>query len=307
MKVVHIFILLILIPLLLSVNPALCQDNSDKVILVSHDFTEIVTSALVESTSIKVRRAIPENYSPEIHKNYLKKQWLKFAELSEKADSAVFVSAFWREDPLYAYSRRANIRIVPIDMAKPLDNSRAGIPVTELSGSSNELHYLWNSPGNCARMSDILASDLIKLYPLEAERITDNLDNLKRDLFKLRTLYEIAFGELEAFEAISFTTDFIYLTDEFGINMVNILLKPEHKWVEKDYQLLKKQIEDNDIRCIITKWEPKDEIKQVIKSTGANYLVLHHFKKKTDTPPAQQLINFYKDNLSGLLAILKFQ
>ncbi len=286
-------------------NPTIARAANEKSILVSHDFTEVLTQALTKDTDIEVVRVIPPNYSPDVHTSYLKKHWQQFSGQVRAADSAIYASAFWPEDPLYPAARKANIRIVPIDLARPLDNSRAGIPVTTFPGSSESYHFLWNSPGSCGRMSDILASDLTRLYPKQAQTITKNLDTLKRELFKIRTSYEVAFGELEAFEAIALTTDYIYLTDEFGINMVDFLLKPEHRWIDKDLTHLSQTIQNNDIAAVICKWQPGKDISQKIITAGAKIVVLQPFKRQDSIAAAGQIVNYYKKNLSLLLAGLQ--
>ena len=295
----------LLLVLLLSASPATSNQPDEKNILVSHDFIEVLAKTLTKDTDINIVRAIPANYSPDVQTSYLKKQWSQFSKLAKGSDAVLFASAFWAGDPLYPYGRRANIRIVPIDITRPLDNSRAGIPITAFPTSSKQLHFVWNSPGNGARMSDILASELNKLYPESSETVTKNLDKFKRELFKLRTRYEIAFGELEALEAIAFTTDYLYLTDEFGINMVEFFLTPEHKWTDNDLNQLEQTIKSSGIKSVIGKWQPNTKIEEVITAANAAVTILKPFKIQDSTDSEEQLVSFYDSNLSTLLEALK--
>lgn len=287
--------------LLVSAGKAMAGDN--KTILVSLEFTEVLSKALVQHTDIRVKRIIPPVYPPAGHQSYLKKHWDRFAPLAHNADAVIYASTFWTEDPLYANARRANIRIVPVDISRPLDNHHAGIPVTERVKESGSFHYIWTSPGNCARMSDILAADLSQLFPESSAAIQKNLVELKRALFKIRTKYEIALGKLDAFEAIGFTTDFVYLTDEFGIDMVKLLLTPEHKITDKQLADLQDTITSLGVHTVLAKWQPKESIVEAVQAAGAEVVVLSHFKAR-ELPPAEQLVDYYQHNLDLLLKSL---
>lgn len=275
--------------------------KQEKRILVSLDFSEVLAQTLTQDTQIEVIRAIPENYAPDVHTNYLKKHWAEFALLAQNSDAILTASGAWPQDPLYPWGRRANIRIVPIDFSTPLDGSRAGIPLLDTAkNEGGHMGHIWNSPGNCARMADITATDLAQLFPEEAKTINNNLDRLKQELFKLRTEFELTFGQLEAFEVIGLTTDFNYLTDEFGVTVVKSVLLPEHKWTEKDIALLADEITSYEVRCVIAKWQPRKDIANAITASGAHIVVPKRFQKRTGALPAKQLIEFYRNNLTLL-------
>lgn len=150
-------------------------------------------------------------------------------------------------------------------------------------------------------MADIAAYDLIHLFESEKEQIEKNRDNLKRDLFALRTGFEAAFGELEAFEIIALTTDFLYLTDEFGISVVRTFLKPEYKWSQEDVDLLRSEISNYDIGSVLAKWEPNKTITKAITDKKANIIVPKAFRVGPHSPPKDQLLDFYQNNLILLL------
>lgn len=273
------------------------QTDKQSMVLVSMDFSEALAKTLTAETSIEVVRAIPVNYSPDVQPSYIKKNWAKFSAIASKADAALTLTGAWPKDPLYPWARKANIRIVPIDMVSPLNRGRAGIPLLEMPDGGDQFQFIWNSPGNAARMADITASDLTQLFPGEKEKIEGNLDIFKQELFKLRTSYEIAFSELDYFELISFTTNFLYLTDEFGIGVVKLITKPEHKWKEQDLRELEEAITSSDINCVLAKWQPNKEITDNIQKSGAKVLILKPFRLNKALPASRQLLQFYQDNL----------
>ncbi|PIE64403.1 MAG: hypothetical protein CSA26_08585 [Desulfobacterales bacterium] len=297
MSVLRLSILLIVF---LVLPAAFCEAKDGSAVLVAQDFTEILARSLTRNTPIDVVRAVPGGYSPDTHASYMKKHWKVFSELSRKADAVLVMEGAWPEDPLYPLARRANIKIVPIDIATPLDHGRAGVPLLEVPGTGEQLRHVWYSPANTARMLDITAADLARLFPDYAGAIEKNRDDLKRELFRLRTRYETAFSELDAYEVISLTSDFYYLTDEFGISVIEFFLKPEHRWDEVDLQEFAEVLSSSHVKCVVAKWLPGENIQKIITAAGARTVVLKPFKLVAELEPSRQLVEFYQKNL-GLL------
>lgn len=268
-------------------------------ILASQDVTLALGQVLVKGTSLKMARAIPAAYSLSVHENYLKKHFQEFSELAQKADVALTVASAWPVEPLFAYARRANPWVVEVDAVMPLDRCRAGVPLLQAPERKALLPYVWRSPGNLARMADIAAADLSRLYPGQAERIINNLNALKRAIFKLRTEYETALAESEYFEVAALTHDFAYLTDEFGISVVKWFLKPEYQWQAKDLNRLAGLLEENKIKAVVCAWQPKAKIAQTIQQAGARILLLNSFKLEQEAE-VSVLINYYRQNLEIL-------
>ncbi len=284
-----------------SATPASAGQPGDR-ILVSQDFTEALARSLTAGTAVEVIRVIPDNYSPDSHTTYLKKHFKTFTPVAQGATAVLTMSSSWPEDPLYPYARRANIRIVPIRIDSPMDNSRAGVPLLMLpENSRRQLRTIWYSPGNAARMIDIAASDLAQLFAGDADTINRNKDILKERLFKLRTDYEMAFSGLDAFEVVALTPDFSYLTDEFGIHVQKYFLKPEHRWQEEDVTELSETLRAFDIGCVLAKWAPQKEIAEQIETAGAKIVVPEQFHFSAGDKPTEQLVNFYTINLNLLL------
>ena len=271
-------------------------------VLVSLDFTEALAKVLTADTSITVIRAIPADQSPETHTHYIKRNYHSFAAKAQNADAVLSILGAWPEDPLYPWARRANIRVIPIDIIQPMDRSRAGVPLlSNPSGEKGGLMHVWNSPGNCARMADIAAFDLTQLFPHEEATIIENLAEFKQELFRLRTQYEMKFGMLDTFEVVALTTDYLYLTDEFGIGVVDFFLKPELRWQQDDIRALAEKVISNNVEAVLCKWQPKDEIAAALMKNGTRIIIPQPFKLRGDTPAAAQLLNFYEYNLEALL------
>ncbi len=289
--------------LFLIVNLSFAQTVGEK-ILVSTDFSQVLSQALVDGTRLEIVRAIPRNYAPDAYLQYIKKHFADFSGLAREADSVISLASVWPADPLYPQARRANIRIVNIDAGSPLDGTRSGVPLLQLPDGKSA-PQAWASPGNAARMADIVATDLMQLYADAGKQIQSNLDSLKRELFKLRTRYETALAELSSFEVIAFTSDYYYLTDEFGLMITDFLLKPEIKWQQEDMDILKEKLASGGIKGVLCAWEPKKEIKKVITDSGARVIVMKKFTSKEGGGEKAQLLDYYQHNLDALLTGLK--
>ncbi len=285
------------------VAPASSADAFEKTdILVSLDFTEALVKVLTADTACTVTRAVPAKYSSAVHEHYLKKHPAEFQAKAARAAGVVAVSGAWPSDPLYPWARRANIRIVNIDAVHPLDRSRAGLPLLNSAAPQYDTPpAVWNSPGNAARMADIVAADLGRLAPAENEQIRTNLDAFKRDLFTLRSRYESAFSRLDAFEVAALTEQYIYLTDEFGISVVQTFLKPEIRRQTTDLESFSEALRAYDVKGVVCSWEPDAAIARRIREHGAKSIILQPFTLQSDAPADAQLLRFYEQNLDALL------
>lgn len=300
-RITAIFLLLLLLAGAQTALAGAQQDVSGKTILVSQDFTEAVTEALVANTTLKVVRAIPADYTPDVHTYYLKKYWSKFAPLAQTAAGAITVASAWPEDPLYRWARRANIRIVHIDAIAPLDGSRAGVPLLNLSQKTGRSPVVWNSPGNTARIADIVASDLKMLFPEESKQIQANLNSFKKALFKLRSRFETAFSMADFFEVVALSTNYAYLTEEFGIVVIDSLVKPNAMVSQEELMKLLNRAKAGDVQVILSGREPKKEVRELLLAQGFHIVVLNNFSYDRTQPAKNQLVAFHEHNLDMLL------
>ncbi len=289
---------------LLTCTQAVAQHSNkatDKTILVSQDFTEILVKTLVKGTPVKVVRAIPADYTPDVHTYYLKKYWERFARLAQNATAAVTVTSAWPQDPLYPWARRANIRIVHIDAIAPLDGSRAGVPLLDLSEKAGKSPAVWNSPGNTARIADIVASDLKILFPAASAQIQANLNDVKKELFKLRTRFETAFGMADFFEVAALSLNHAYLMEEFGIVVVDSLVKPGAKVTREDLEKFVQKTGANDVHIVLSSRKPNKETADLLTSNGLTCVVLSDLSYDEKKPAQEQFLDFHEHNLEQLL------
>lgn len=277
--------------------------NTEIHVYTSLDITQVMGEALVENTSIHMEKIIPDGYSLQGHNAYFRKHQKTFLNRVKNADAVFTLASVWEKDPLYKWARRANIRVVNIDVALPLDGYGAGVPLIEIEGKY--LPYVWRSPANLTRMATIAAEDLIKLSPDDEQTIHCNLKKLQTALFLLRSKYEMAFLELTSTDLLALTTQNAYLTDEFSLNVHAYFLKPEYEWKKSDLQALRQNLKENKIKTVLCAWKPEGEILQAIKESDASTVVLTPFVYDKNKAPINMLSEWYESNLARLLKALK--
>jgi len=301
-KVLILLAALCLFPACFARRPAL-SDSPRPVVLASQEATLALGRILVRGAAVDVVRAVPRGYSMQGHGAYFKKHWADFSVMADKADAVMTVTSAWPGDPLYSFARRANVRISQVDATRPLDGSRAGVPLMDVPGRDILSPFVWNSPGNFARMADIAAADFVKLYPEDADRIQKNLRALKQALFRLRSTFEARLGALDAYEVVALTSDYTYLTDEFGIEVVKYMTKPEYRWGQSDLTSLESVLNGRGVNTVLCAWQPSREIRSVIEGTGAAVVVFDAFKF-TEGDGEEAVLGLYETNLDKLLAAL---
>ena len=272
-------------------------------LLTSLDVTQAMAEALTKDTSFAVINVIPQGYSMRGHDAFLKKRQTAFFETAADAEAALIVSSAWPNDPLYKWARRGNIRIVAIDAAKPLDGYGASVPLIEVQGRTSP--FVWRSPANLTRMASIVADDLARLSPNDAETVKSNLQRLQTALFALRSKYELAFSKLDFVDLAAFTPDYAYLADEFGLDVRFHYLKQETAWSEEGMRRLSERLVSETIRAVICPWEPGEKGRSVLSDTGVTPVVLKRFVRDAESGSLDDLVNWYEYNLSALLAGLE--
>ncbi|SOB60111.1 putative Periplasmic solute binding protein [Pseudodesulfovibrio profundus] len=290
-----------IILLLVFASNAIAKDKSITV-LTSLEVTTALAEALTRGTSIRVINVIPDGYSMRGQDAYLKKHQASFFEKAREADAVLTVGAAWPADPLYKWARRGNIRIVNIDVSKPLDEYGAGVPLLEVAGKYSP--YVWRSPANLTRMASIASDDLCRLTPGDATRIKANLQEVQSVLFRLRSKYEAASLDLAAVELAAFTTGYTYLINEFGLEVMEYFLRSESAWSDSDMERMIAQIKGAGVKAVVCPWEPDAKGRHVIERGGAVPVVLQAFKRAEEENPVDALIGWYEGNLSRLINAL---
>jgi ABC-type Zn uptake system ZnuABC Zn-binding protein ZnuA len=123
-------------------------------------------------------------------------------------------------------------------------------------------------------MAELIAADLKRLSPGHRNKIEENLDRLKRELLTLKARYEMDLIDAGAFSVIAFSSDFVYLTDDFAIDVEAYFLKEGYFWDDADAKALKKTIEESGVYVAVTGFKPNKKVSDALEDAGVTLVVL---------------------------------
>ena len=266
--------------------------QKNPLVLTCLQSTYSFASILTKDTSIKVNNLGPAGYPMGRLGRYFKKHEKEVKDYAARADAVITIRSVWKHDPLYIYARKWNIRIIEIDASMPFDPALTGVSILEIPDSCPLLPgtqtgkslrkdhrtispYIWLSLSNASKMLSIIAGDLKRLSPKDAPVIDKNLVTFKKELFRLRLKYENIFAELESLEVFGLTDVFPYFTNDLNLHVAGYFLKDDFHWTEEDLSNLKTRLQQDRIKVVIHKWEPKPEIIRAVKDAGAKLVVLN--------------------------------
>jgi len=273
--------------------------QKNPLVLTCLQSTYSFASILTKGTSIKVSNLGPAGYPMGRIEHYLKKHETEVKDYAARADAVITIRSVWKHDPLYIYARKWNFRIIEIDASIPFDPALAGVSILEVPDSCPLLPgtqtdkslrkdhqtispFIWLSLSNASKMLSIIAGDLKRLSPKDATVIDKNLLTFKKELFRLKLKYENIFAELESLEVFGLTDVFPYFTNDLTLHVTGYFLKDDFYWTEEDLSDLKIRLQQDRIKVVIHKWEPKPEITRAVMDAGAKLVVLNSMDPALD-------------------------
>ena len=232
-------------------------------VLVAHPVAHGLAAQLTEGSGITLARAAPANLPPARLQAYFDGRGAKaLAQAAAPSDAVITLRSLWPQDPLYPLARRANIRIVEIDAARPIDGALPGIalqPGAELGS------YPWLHPVNLGRMADIVAADLERLSPPAAPVLARNLAGLKQQLVALSGQTETALLAAPNLTVVSLSPRLDYLASAFNLELVPGSTDP---------QALAALIRAEGVAAVLHHEELPAELAQAVTGAGAAVVVL---------------------------------
>lgn len=264
------------------------DENDGLSVLTGTQATYSITYALLENTSIETINIPEDGRRLNSLKDYIERRKDRFEPIFKAADAVVAYTNVLGSDPLYRFSREANIHLVYIDAAQPWSYDSPGVslivePTTNVSWSSkehDETHsdgdssYFWLSINNAIRMSDIIGSDLARIFPEQSETITQNMNRLKADFLSLSREYQNKLFDVLDISVFALANEFVYLTNDMGLFVDGYFLKQDIDWTEPDLKNLTEHLKSRDLKVVLHKWEPSDVIQKAVMDAGAKIIVL---------------------------------
>lgn len=270
---------------LLAVNIQ-AADQPQVTILTGNQATYSLASALTRETPIQVLNVPQDGRQMSLLKDYIGRRTEALSPTFAAATAVISVTNALPGDPIYRFARDANIRIVDIDAALPWSLSTPGValadtPVSNVDWGTDTdpagtaiAPYFWLSLSNAIRMGDIIAHDLLELFPDFETTIHSNLDDLKWSLLNIRNEYQNRLIEAGSDTVFALTGDFVYLTNDMGLYVDGYFIKQDIRWTEADLNFLTSHLRQREIKVVIHKWMPSDAILGAVSAAGAELVVL---------------------------------
>jgi len=241
-------------------------------VLTTLPVTHSLASALLDGTSVQLKRAAPANLPASRQPSYFSSRGGEgLAKAAQQADAVIGVRSIWRDDPLYPMARRSNIRIVEIDAARPVDGALPGIAV---SGDDAYGAYPWLNPTNLGRMADVLANDLERLAPADKAKIQGNLAGLKRQLLELTANSQTQLAKADNLTVVSLSERLGYLASGLNLDVVEQALPADDKWDDAALKALAENLKEQDVALVLDHRQPDAQVAEVIRACGAKLLVV---------------------------------
>ena len=273
-----------------------------KTVLTNTQATYTLTSMLAENTDIKVKSLFETSASM----SYDQIQTLKSIPKESYNDvvAVVDLQRVWIYDSLFEFARRENIKVIEIDASYSYqDNTSLSLLINnyhkgENVGQTNP--YVWLDLGNANKMTQIIAHDLIRLFPENKDVINKNLEKTLNILEKLAEEYnslDNIDGVIVLSENLNYLITYLNIFSEYvNINDLSV-------------SNIKKIMKQTDLKVFVSDKGIKKEIVEEIKRNKGTVLIL-----KTGNLPVEDeddedlmakdgLIQIYKDNLNKLKKI----
>ena len=273
---------------------------AENIVITSIQPLYSLTSYLTKGTDIKVYTPFGSDISMTMSKESIREEGFDLS-IAKKAQAVVDIAKIWPEDVIYGKARMNKINIVEIDASHPYDEKMTTLFFSDYSnGKVNP--YIWTGSKNLVRMVNIIARDLIKLYPNNKAKIEKNITKFTADLLKIENEANeklLAVGEAEV---ISLSENLQYFLNDMNIYT---------EYVDYDSvnaQNIAKLIKDKGIKVIVSdRWLKKDAIK-ALKEAGGEFVVINTLDIPVDKDgkmDPEAILKAFKENTDNLIEALK--
>ena len=272
---------------------------AENIVITSIQPLYSLTSYLTKGTDIKVYTPFGSDISMTMSKEAIREEGFNLA-IAKKAQAVVDIAKVWPEDVIYGKARMNKINIVEIDASHPYDEKMTTLFFSDYSnGKVNP--YIWTGSKNLVRMVNIIARDLIKLYPQNKAKIEKNITKFTADLLKIENEANeklLAVGEAEV---ISLSENLQYFLNDMNIYT---------EYVDYDSvnaQNIVKLIKDKGIKVIVSdRWLKKDAIK-ALKEAGGEFVIINTLDIPMDKDgkmDPEAILKAFKENTDNLIEAL---
>jgi len=242
-------------------------------VLAAHPVAHALTLRLIKGSGLILERAAPESLPPTRHAAYFAGRGAAaLASAAQTADAVVGLRSVWPEDPLFPLARRANIRIVEIDAARPVDGALPGVALH--TGVSGDGQHAWLDPTNLGRMADIVAHDLKLLAPESAPGISEQMAIFKREVVTLAAKAGTALAKLEEVTVFSLSDRLDHFIGGFNLDLSGHDHRDDAAWSPDALTALSQRLRGAGVVAVLHHREPAPEVARAVTEGGAHLVVL---------------------------------
>lgn len=242
-------------------------------VLAAHPVAHALTQRLIAGSGVVLERAAPDSLPPTRHAVYFAGRGAaSLAAAAQTADAVVGLRSVWPEDPLYPLARRANIRIVEVDAARPVDGALPGVALH--ASVSGDGQYAWLDPTNLGRMADIVAHDLRRLAPASAKSIVEQTAIFKRDVVTLTARAGTKLAKLEDVTVFSLSDRLDHFIAGFNLDSFGHDPRDDTAWSPDALTALSQRLRDARVVAVLHHRDPAPEVVRAVTEGGARLVVL---------------------------------
>lgn len=268
------------------------------IVLTSIQATYSIASYLTKGTDIEVKSLFGSDVSMDTQASAFVD--VVNHKISNEAQAVIDVSRVWLGDKLYGSIRNHNIRIIPIDASTSYDGTGSLYVAFDKDGKENP--YVWTSSKNLIKMADIVAKDLVRIYPKNKNIIEKNLAKFTSDVVLIEADAQNQLIDISKDSIISLSDNIDYFINDLNIfNNKYDYTKVNADNVEKIMQEFNSKIFVSD------KWLKKNVIKK-IKELGGQFVVVDLLDIPMDDNgqmDKEAVLKAYKSNLEKIIEVLK--
>ena len=273
---------------------------AENIVITSIQPLYSLTSYLTKGTDIKVYTPFGSDISMTMSKEAIREEGFNLA-IAKKAQAVVDIAKIWPEDVIYGKARMNKINIVEIDASHPYDEKMTTLFFSDYSnGKVNP--YIWTGSKNLVRMVNIIARDLIRLYPQNKAKIEKNITKFTTDLLKIENEANEKLLSVGDAEVISLSENLQYFLNDMNIYT---------EYVDYDSvnaQNIVKLIKDKGMKVVVSdRWLKKDAIK-ALKDAGGEFVVINTLDIPVDKDGKMDpdaILKTFKENVDNLIEALK--
>ncbi|WP_143326255.1 metal ABC transporter solute-binding protein, Zn/Mn family [Vandammella animalimorsus] len=265
-----------------SASPAAAPAAAPLRVLAAHPVVHGLAQQLLQGSGIELLRMAPARLPANRLPAYLAGRGQdELLAAAAQAQAALTLRSIWPDDQLYPLARRANIRIVEIDVAHPIEGDLPGVTLPARQGDQGDAtghtaasvlnNPPWQDSANLARMATLMADALARLAPQAAPRLQANLAAIQQRLQQ---------AEAQASRALAQASDVSVLLLSPRMQALATALQLEAvPWQapEKDDELpkaLAQALAREKPRAVLAHAAPDEAVAQAIAASGAQLVVL---------------------------------